>query len=1178
MVCLLLWQTASAQPLSNRRVKWVHRSQQARSVDSLSVYPGSIRVISAGDTALPFSYEPGRNGLQWKAGGRDSVLISYQVLPFRLGKPAFHRDRQAYDSSQFFVQQSPSTTQSSGRIAEPREEFFHTSGIKKTGSLTRGISFGNTQNVFVNSALNLQMEGKLTDDISLTAVISDQNVPFQPEGNTQHIQDFDKVFVQLRTKRSSLLVGDVVMQQPQWRNNRRESSHFLRYYKNVQGGQATTEYNVGKSVARTSAGIAVSKGKFASIIVEVSEGVQGPYRLRGPANEKFIIVLANSEKVYVDGQLLQRGFNYDYVIDYNQAEITFNTGVVITKFSRVRVDFEYSDRNYSRTITNAFHQQQTGKIILFANVYNEKDNPRNPLTVSLTDADKQLLSEIGDSLDLAVVPAINELEAYDANQVLYERVDSVVDNVAYAIYKQSTHPQTARYQLQFSEVGQGRGNYVPKTSTANGKVYEWRLPVNGIPQGDYEPVQQLPTPTQKQVITLGSAYQMNQAESVYGEMAFSKYDLNLFSAQQSADDNGNALKVGYVNQGKPLGWLPGYQWIGGVDYERDDKYFNPIDRFRYIEFDRDWSTLPDSVRADDHIFNATLGIRKASTETQPDTASVFTGESFATTSAAATDQLVYRLSRRLRGESVNGWQHKLDAAKKIGRLQVSSNAFWLQNTRAADVSEWQRLQVNAAYVSKYLVPGYLFSVDKNRINSLARPDSVTGSAMHYQSHQVYVKSNDTLQTKFNANYSVRRDDAPVEGKLVENSVTHMANMGLQTKIREQNDVRLQFTYRNLENLRVPAANRTEETIMGRLDWNGDWLDEHVRSELTFTAGTGRELKREYIFLPVPAGQGTHTWRDDNGDGVQELNEFYLAINPDERNYAKFFVPTDQYIRAYTNSLNYRLNLTAPRNWQGQNFIKSFLASFSSVTSWTINRKMTDGNLFNRFVPFSPNVPDEALLSTQDALRTTLFYNRTNPQYGIDLNMLQSTQKQLLTNGFESSGTDELKLNGRVNLMSVINLKGVAGNSIRRSGSDYLSDRNYRVRARQAGPEIAYQPKASFRLTAAYLYTQKENAFAETAGERAVFHQMNLDARLTKVSRRTLAAQLKYTRIDFNGQVNTPLGYEMLEALQPGGNWNWSFNLQQRLLNGLQINVNYEGRKSDMQPIVHIGSMQVTALF
>ena len=96
-----------------------------------------------------------------------------------------------------------------------------------------------------------------------------------------------------------------------------------------------------------------SKGKFTSPEIQTQEGVLGPYRLRGPNNERFIIVLANSERVFLDGRLLMRGYDYDYVIDYNQAEITFTTKHVITRNSRVKVDFEYSDQNYGRSIYHA---------------------------------------------------------------------------------------------------------------------------------------------------------------------------------------------------------------------------------------------------------------------------------------------------------------------------------------------------------------------------------------------------------------------------------------------------------------------------------------------------------------------------------------------------------------------------------------------------------------------------------------------------------------------------------------------------------------------------------------------------------------------------------------------------------------------------------------------------------
>jgi hypothetical protein len=897
----------------------------------------------------------------------------------------------------------------------------------------------------------------------------------------------------------------------------------------------------------------------------VSEGVQGPYRLRGPGNERFIIVLANSEQVYLDGRLLKRGFDYDYIIDYNLAEITFTANVLITRFSRLRVDFEYSDRIYGRTALSAAHQQQSGKWRFFSNYYLEKDNP---LTISLTDADQLLLSQIGDSLHKARVPGVSMLEAYDRNLILYEPKDTLIGSYAYTCYVHSTDPEKARYQLHFTEVGPGKGNYVLVRSVANGRVYEWRAPLNGIPQGTYEAVRLIATPAKKQMLTLGGEFAVSEAESVFTELAFSERDANLFSPLDAADNRGTAWKAGYVNRGKKLAFLPAYEWVGGADVEYTSRYFTAIDRFRDVEYDRDWSARTDTSRADDRIINLSVGIRKS--------AAAISGSSGAP--PAGGDRLLYRFSWRNRGEEINGWQQRVDFGKQIGRWQISADAFRMRSERSRSLSEWQRLRVQTEYRSAYLIPGYVFSLDKNQIRALGQRDSITGSAMNFEEHTFFLKSNDTLPNKFRVEYSVRADNFPLNGRLLKNTQSQTVSSGVQTRLGSHNDLAFTATYRKLENVQLSDHLRTEETLMGRLDWNGNWFADAVRSEATFTAGTGRELRREYVFLPVPAGEGTHTWRDDNNDGRQDLNEFYPAINPDERNFAKFFVPTDQYIRAYSNSLNYRLNLKAPQNWHQGGAFTAFLARFSSVSSWSIHRKLTDDHLYRRFVPFARHIPDESLVSTQELLRSAIFFNRSHPKYGLDLHLQHSGHKQLLTNGFESRQAEEVTYNSRVNLSRNLSVKGVLAQRVQTSQSDFLSGRNYRITGQSLSPELAYQPRASLRISGNYAYSVKKNALTEASDELAVAHQVGLDTRWAKVSKRTMAASLRLIQISYTGPVNTPLGYEMLDALRPGTNWTWSYNLQQRLSNGLQINVSYEGRKSETQRVIHTGRMQVTALF
>ncbi|MEM7038041.1 MAG: hypothetical protein AAF570_13745, partial [Bacteroidota bacterium] len=128
--------------------------------------------------------------------------------------------------------------------------FIIPSTVRKSGSISRGISVGNNQNLSVSSGLRLQLEGDLGDDLKLQAAITDETLPIQPDGTTQQINDFDKVFIQLLRKDDRIILGDFEI------NHR--GTAFANFYRNVQGiGTFIKGKNFDVSVNG-----AVAKGKF----------------------------------------------------------------------------------------------------------------------------------------------------------------------------------------------------------------------------------------------------------------------------------------------------------------------------------------------------------------------------------------------------------------------------------------------------------------------------------------------------------------------------------------------------------------------------------------------------------------------------------------------------------------------------------------------------------------------------------------------------------------------------------------------------------------------------------------------------------------------------------------------------------------------------------------------------
>ena len=275
--------SAGAQPPSSLRIKKIAVIFPSQILDSLQIVPGSISVLNISPDMYTVSETEAR--LQWiQHPGTDSVQVRYRVFPVRQGSEYSHLKYQDVQD-RFSVQQPYTEKNNTSKAA------LQFGGLHTQGSIGRTLAMGNNQDAVVNSDMNLQLQGYIGDSIELTAALSDNNVPIQPDGNTQDLRDFDRIYMQVRKNNWRAEFGDIDIRQ--------DKDYFLRFYKRLQGAAFHSRFRLINGMENDlSLSGAITKGKFARNILQVQEGNQGPYRLYGANNELFFVVLANTCLLY----------------------------------------------------------------------------------------------------------------------------------------------------------------------------------------------------------------------------------------------------------------------------------------------------------------------------------------------------------------------------------------------------------------------------------------------------------------------------------------------------------------------------------------------------------------------------------------------------------------------------------------------------------------------------------------------------------------------------------------------------------------------------------------------------------------------------------------------------------------------------------------------------------------
>lgn len=1104
---------------------------------SIQVYIDSTKINS-------FSYSRNLNNIQiekeYNTSSKNIISVTYSYLPFTLQKKYHFR-------SLVFKNDSLNTKQKRTLVTQSEGVFTNMFGpeLSKSGSITRGFLVGSNRDLTLSSGFRLQMAGKLSDDIDILAALTDENTPLQPQGNTQTLQEIDNVFVEIKSPSYTATLGDFQLNIA--------GGEFVTINRKLQGARLLANYqNLNPKTEAQIIG-ATSKGKFNTNQFAGIEGVQGPYRLTGKNNERAIIIIAGTEKIYVDGELMLRGEQNDYSIEYGSAEIIFSTRRLITSASRIVVDFEYADRQFTRNFVGVDATTKLfSNLSVRTNYFREGDDPDAPIDISLTEADKEILRLSGNAS--ASKTGVIFAGTGKGN---YTEVDTMINLVPLKIYRFEQDTLRSDFHVAFSNVGQGNGDYVREG------IGKYRF--LGIKLGTYAPIIILPKAQLQEFYSFQTNYKSSNDFSVNAEYAVSSFDQNRFSSLNDELNGGYAFKLSAIYSPKDI--MIANVNIGDIDLQIFERYkddrFLTLDRSDAVEFGRKWST--DSL-ASGALSNEQIREGKLLYQPQKEI-------SIATS--------VGSLEKENQFSSI-----RYDGSIDIKRDHYPTISYFIENITGDEkknqiTNNWLRQKGRTEYTVYQFTPSFRFENEHREvINDIN--DSLLSSSFSFNLFAPKLEIKDILGLDLSSEFERRDDKAIFNGELIpqSNSTTQFYAVAIREvqNFSASSNVTLREKYFEKE---FQANNTNQSTTLINIQSRYRPYSQGLDIDLFYDAATQRTAKLERYFYKVRKGEGQYIWIDANSNGIVDLNDEREFV-PDryDGEYIILTLNSESLIPIINLKASSRVRITPTRFINNPtSFSERLLTAVSSETYFRLEERSTEQNTRRIYLLDFNSLLNPA--TTQlgfQFLQQDIFLFEYNPDYSFRFRFNQRTGISQFSSGLENNYSRERSIRSRFRVSNEI-----------ANQTDIISKNDNAVSSSPINPsrqiinlsfvtDLSYRPENNIEFGVKLETSQSED-------------QVTINPIIADFNGQTI--RLVYGFLS-NGQVRTefsreeivlsqiPAGYsvpyELTSGRDFGKNYLWTISSEYRMGGNVQFSFQYSGRTTSRTTIVHNGRMEVRAYF
>ena len=1035
------------------------------------------------------------------------------------------------------------------------------------GTVSRGILTGSGRDAAVESGLRLEVSGMLTDSVSVKAVLTDEDSPLLPEGTTSRIDQFDQVFIEFGAPAGSVKLGDMDVAY--------QASSFARLQRRVQGVSLNADaIRLSTQLTGTFRGVgSTSRGSFRSQTLSIKDGVQGPYRLEGGAGERFVLILPGTEKVYVDGVLQNRGLDADYVVDYSLGEISFTSAKLVGSENRVRVDFEYTFNQFTRSLLategeirfniapnasrwldrSATLTSADKSFLLGVSAMRERDGDAFTQELGFSEADSVLIRNAGDG---TVFKSGAEEVVYDP-EALFTQYFQVIDEagVRYEVVNRLPTPGEKVFRVQFAFVGPQNGEYIRTGATewnnvvahSNGIMYQFV----GLGRGSYSAEVPLAAPKQKEIVSMRFATPKTIFGRVSGEWATSRNDRNTLSRIDSADDIGFAHAV---NLSSPEVDVLGFKSMAQVSVIQRSKTFSTFDRARNIEFERDWN-LPSITS--DVTSNLLANERESAVESSlrfehPDSSVLELGydrlELGSVIDASRKQLALYKPENRLPTFSVSG------SIVSLSNTLTGTDTDWAAFKSRVSVNQWAGLQHPFIEWEAEREKGEVYA----SLNSKEYDAFRIGSEYGTSSHRVSV----TLEQRLEYPTSFIATESDLQ--TIRSNWRYSAGSRLSSNIQ----LGARRIHRSLggDAPGQPTSNTQTSLLMGL---NGYWtFGLSNRFNWFYEVQSEQSARMQEIYIRTGQERGTYVWQDINADGLIQLDEFIPETTPGEGEYALTYFPTDslESITALTASLRFNRSGDKESNRLG----RIGLASVVEVVERTRDPSKLHVYLLQLGTFRSPNQS----LNGRIRVAQQLFLMPGNDRFDLDVSFSEVRSFADLAAGPQSSQIATYGTEGRYRPSAKWSVE-MGWESSRHQSRGSFASRTFSIDAHQLSPTVLFRPKPNWQIRTSVEIAQKRE---KTLNTKVQAVKIPVQIQLRTANKWSSRIHLERSSFNVDGPSRGLQTYELTDGRGPGQSWLWGLAFDARLTEVVTATFGYDGRRPSVGKTIHTGRVQLMARF